>query len=275
MRLNAISKLGVLLGIATLLAGCGGSGNGVRNDRLYIMFYDDVNDENVLASISSAQPGNVAVIGSFSYLSNSIFGLDRRPANDGLYVYSGDDNRLLRINASNGTHSIVGQNDQDPAMPVGTDFNPVADRLRVVNTADLNFRINPDTGVTAGVDTNLNPDSDIADIAYTNNQAGAVTTTLYGIDRVDGNLVRIGGIDGTPSANGGVVTVVGPLGLVFGPDDTVWFDVDENGNAWMLAGFWNGLEDENELYSVNLTTGAATFVGTVNNNMEMVGMTAR
>ena len=38
MRLNAISKLGVLLGIATLLAGCGGSGNGVRNDRLYIMF---------------------------------------------------------------------------------------------------------------------------------------------------------------------------------------------------------------------------------------------
>jgi hypothetical protein len=48
----------------------------------------------------------------------------------------------------------------------------------------------------------------------------APPTTLYGIDFINDALVRIGGVNGDPagggSPNAGVVTIVGPLGLVAG-----------------------------------------------------------
>src|SRR6185369_13708070 len=52
--------------------------------------------------------------------------------------------------------------------------------------------------------------------AYTNNFAGATTTTLYDIDTFTDSLVRQGGVNvppGTPSPNSGQLFTVGPLGV--------------------------------------------------------------
>src|SRR5262249_38507220 len=71
----------------------------------------------------------------------------------------------------------------------GVDFNPVPDRLRVVSDTNQNLRINPDNGRVI-TDTDINPGTpDLVASAYTNNFAGTIATTLYGIDAVSNSLV--------------------------------------------------------------------------------------
>src|SRR6185295_7279613 len=86
----------------------------------------------------------------------------------------------------------------DPAtVGYGFDFNPAADRLRVV-AGSLNFRVNPNTGagvdgdntgLTSGTVNGTNPDgatsvgaSAVDAAAYTSNQANTTVTTLYTLD---------------------------------------------------------------------------------------------
>ena len=83
------------------------------------------------------------------------------------------------------------------------------------------------TGGLAGTDTNLayvagdpnfanNPN--VTHSAYTDNFAGATTTTLYGIDAGLDILVRQGGLNGTPSPNLGGLTTIGGLGINIAED---------------------------------------------------------
>lgn len=280
MRISAIFRFSVLLALAASF-GCGGSSDGgIRNDRLYILYWDDVNQVNVLATIDANLPANVSPIGDFNFGDDFVFGLDQRPSNGGLYAYSqldaGSTDSLIRINSSNATPTLVGSNSINAEIPIGMDFNPVVDVLRVVNRSDLNARVSPTNGSLVAQDTNLSPNCEITDVAYTNNFDGATLTTLYGIDAEGDELVRIGGVDGSPSPNGGVVTSIGPLGVDIDPEfDGAHLDIDENGNAYLLLSRWNGLFYDNELYLVNLTTGAATFIGAINTEFEIAGMTAR
>ena len=48
--------------------------------------------------------------------------------------------------------SIPGTVPAPPTSPTGVDFNPVVDRLRVVNAGNENFRVNPTNGSLAGDD---------------------------------------------------------------------------------------------------------------------------
>jgi hypothetical protein len=114
----------------------------------------------------------------------------------------------------------------------GFDFNPTVDRIRVVSDADQNFRLNPDTGAVVATDTNLadatgdpnqgaNPN--VVGLAYTNNFAGATSTTLFGIDsNLDIGLLQ-GSSGGTPiSPNTGQLFSLLPLGV--NTADPVGFD---------------------------------------------------
>jgi hypothetical protein len=66
---------------------------------------------------------------------------------------------------------------------IGFDFNPVADRIRLVTSTGQNLRVNPVDGVTIA-DTRLNPQGlGIQAAAYTNSMAGATETELYVIGR--------------------------------------------------------------------------------------------
>src|SRR5438105_4593484 len=83
--------------------------------------------------------------------------------------------------------------------------------------------VQANNGTLAGSDTSLNnptDDEEVSGGAYDRNisdvmPAGqpAALTTLFGLDFINDNLVRIGGVDGGApegSPNGGVVTTIGP-----------------------------------------------------------------
>jgi hypothetical protein len=154
----------------------------------------------------------------------------------------------------------------------GFDFNPVPDRLRLVSNQEQNLRINVGTGVAlidGGLsyslsDVNAGANPNIVASAYINNVAGALTTTLYGIDSALDTLV----IQNPPNA--GTLVTVGSLGV-----DTsalAAFDVSHTGEVFAA------LTDPNELttglYTINLSTGAATFLGGIGGGAAVYGLTA-
>ena len=73
------------------------------------------------------------------------------------------------------------------ATAFGFDFNPAVDRVRVVTNAGNNFRLNPNNGALAGIDTAINPAGieSSRGAAYTNSFGQPLvggTTTLYTLD---------------------------------------------------------------------------------------------
>jgi hypothetical protein len=104
-------------------------------------------------------------------------------------------------------------------------------------------------------------------VAYSNNVAGALTTTLYAIDSVSGNL----GIISVPN-NGGPINNVGSLGLGTNLSSGIAFDISGlSGNA-SVSLMTGGLS---RLYSINLATGSASLVGTIGTgSVNYTGLTA-
>lgn len=147
-------------------------------------------------------------------------------------------------------------------VPAGWDFNPVVDRARLVNTNDENARINPFTGLHSN-DTDITPaaTTTLIGAAYDRNEDGAAATTLFAIDRNDSELVRVGGVDGTPSPNGGVATSIGPLGVVLAPTGDAGFEIAPDGTAF--AALTADADNLTRLYTINLATGAATPIGLI------------
>jgi Domain of unknown function (DUF4394)/Bacterial pre-peptidase C-terminal domain len=222
-------------------------------------------DDNKLVSFSaggSTSATNVAVTGLQA--SEKLLGIDFRPATGQLFGL-GSSNRLYTLNSTTGAATAVGTGTLTTTLSgtsFGVDFNPVVDRLRVVSDTDQNLRLDPNTGAIAGTDTPLNPaGNDIGASAYTNNRAGATATTLFSIDSLSNQLVRQGGVNGGPAQagnpNAGVITSIGALGVDFGAN--VGFDIFTDGAGVDAAFATSG----STLYSINLTSGAATAVGTV------------
>lgn len=221
----------------------------------------------VVTAITGLQPGE------------SIVDWDLRPANGQLIGISSQ-SRMYSINTTTGAATQIGVNGGFTlsGTAFGTDFNPTVDRIRNVSDAEQNLRLNPNDGTLAGTDTNLSPPGNVVSVAYDRNDNNPATpTTLYGIDSVSGNLVRIGGPDGTPSPNGGVITVIGSLGLGTNLDPSIGFDISgTSGVAYATISQPGPRPDGNDrgsdrataainprLFTINLTTGAATLVGVV------------
>ena len=166
--------------------------------------------------------------------------IDYRPANGMLYGIGLDvtntNVRTYVINPTTGVATAVGVAVPLPvaAMAWDINFNPTVDRIRVVNDQDENARLHPDFGTLAGDDTNLNPVTVLVDgVAYTNPFAGATSTTLYALNAATNSLATIGGVNGTPSPNGGLVTDIGPLGVTFA-GSTAAFDIATNNVAYAV-----------------------------------------
>jgi hypothetical protein len=220
-----------------------------------------------------------------------LVGIDFRPATGQLFGV-GRGESLYTINAVSGVATKVGSGLDTPLSDTasyGVDFNPVVDRLRVVNTEEQNLRINQLTGaivdsdlVTVGtqldtllaynvadVSAAINPQ--IAATAYTNSFAGATTTTLYAFDSATGNLVTIGGVAGTPSPNGGQLNTVGSLGVNF--SEVAGLEIASQGGvetayaALKVAG-----QPGTRLYTIDLATGAATFVSRIGGGTQLVDL---
>jgi Domain of unknown function (DUF4394) len=223
---------------------------------------------NMLVRFNTATPGSVsaplAVTGLVA--GDTLRAIDFRPANGLLYAIATDGSnaavRTYTINPATGAATAVGSPVTLPTPGASWDinFNPTVDRIRIVNYQDENARLVPDTGALAGDDTNLSPAAAIVDaVAYTNPFAGATTTTLYALNQATNALATIGGINGTPSPNGGALIEIGPLGIAFAGSTTA-FDIATNNAAFAaLRPSGSGLS----LYTINLASGAATLIGTI------------
>jgi hypothetical protein len=151
---------------------------------------------------------------------------------------------------------------------------------RKASTDTSNFRLNPNDGTLAGTDTPLSyPAGDsgagltprVVGVAYTNNFEGTTLTTLFGIDSNRDVLVRQGRPDGVPSPNGGVLTTIGALG--FNTSDLVGFDISGTTGA-AFASMTPGTGGASQLFTINLTTGSATLVGTIGTGLTLTGLAA-
>ena len=191
----------------------------------------------------------------------SIVEIDFRPANGVLYGIASPTARIYTLDPATGVATAVGTGTVLPpptTFNMGFDFNPITGLLRVVNDAQQNFRIDADAGTTLVLDSNLAyavGDSNAAATpsivasAYSNNVAGVTTTTLYGIDQALGILVVQ-----TPP-NNGTLNTIGSLALGTNLGTAIGFDITPAGAAYLAA--------NNSLYSVNLTTGAATLISSI------------
>jgi trimeric autotransporter adhesin len=229
---------------------------------------------NQLLQFDSATPGTTSGVVSITGIGAgfTLVGIDARPANNQIYGLAVSSNsainRIYSLNQTTGVATLA----STLSAPItggsfGMDFNPVVDRLRVVSDTGQNYRINVDTGATT-TDTDLaygaaDPNSGTAPgvvaSAYTNG-AGATTTTLYGIDLATQSLV----IQNPPNA--GTLTTVGSLNTIAFPEAS--FDIEGSTNRGFAV--LNGIE----FSSINLTTGAATYIGDIATNSSIIGITS-
>lgn len=216
-----------------------------------------------LVSFDPATPNNLSVPVAVSGLAagETVLGIDFRPANGQLYALTSNA-RILTVVPETGVATPLSTLAADPAdtslpysgLPAGVysvDFNPVADRLRVISDAGLNLRINVDTGATTtdGVINRTVPASVVA-AAYTNSYPAPTTTRLFDLDASRDVLAQ------QLPPNDGTLVDIGPLGLDLTGQNAI--DIVGGDNGLVLAALRPGATGPYSLYAVSLTTGAAT-----------------
>ena len=225
---------------------------------------------SVLVRFDSATPGTILASASFTGLqtNETIVGIDLRPSN-GLLYGVGSLNRIYIINPTTGAATPVGASGTFSlnGTAFGTDFNPVPDRIRQVSNTEQNLRLNPNDGTLTATDGALNPAGNVVAVAYSNNVAGASTTTLYSIDSASGTL----GIISVPNS-GGPINTVGSLGLGTNLNENIGFDIS---GLTAVAYASINVGGAARLYTINLANGTATLVGNIGNgSLQYLGLTA-
>jgi uncharacterized protein DUF4394 len=200
--------------------------------------------------------------------------IDVRPMN-GLLYGLGNLSNLYVINPASGVATQVGSHGgfSLSGTSFAFDFNPVTDRIRVVSDTGQNLRLNPDTGALDVADPNVfypagDPNNgatpNIEGAAYSNNFAGAGSTTLYDIDAtlltlvtqdsVTGQLHTVGTLDFAPE-----VTLQNALG----------FDVSGTSGIAYAAFNLTG-ELQTELSIVNLNSGDSAGVNVIGGGFPII-----
>jgi hypothetical protein len=249
--------------------------------------------DHQLIRFNAGQPGRVLDRKPLQGLpaGDSLVGIDFRIARGMLYGLSRQ-GLLFSIDTTSGRLTRIGS--KPLAQPLdgqdfGFDFNPAADRIRVVS-GSVNLRLHPDTGeavdgdaATPGVqpdgrlsyasgDVHAGRHADIVSAGYTYNKFDEKLTTNFAIDRALGTLVRQGsheGIQPVVSPNTGQLSTIGSLGL--GPLTDASFDIADVSNA-AFAALRVGAAGPTRLYSVDLSSGRATVIGTVGDGAALRGL---
>jgi hypothetical protein len=201
----------------------------------------------------------------------TLLGLDIRPggATPGQLYALGSSGRLYVIDpitAQAILKSTLSADPTDTTSPFttlsgteyGVDFNPVVDRLRIVSDNGLNLRVNVDTGavITDGpLNVGGTTRTGVVDAAYTSSFAATCRTTLFYIDATTDKLLT------TSDPNNGVITEVGPLGVDASAVSAFEIATASDGTNQATAAFTVG--NASNIYTINLTTGAATLNGVV------------
>ena len=207
--------------------------------------------------------GSVALDGGAS-----LIGIDVRPADGKLYGVT-PQGAIVTVDVKTGKWEKKSQLSEK--LPEGAtfsvDFNPVADRMRVLSSTGMSYRINVEDGKTtvdgslkyADGDANKGMQPKVTAAAYSNSYAGTKETALYDIDAANGMLVK------QAPPNDGILNTIGKLGVkVDGPVAfDIWSDGKGANTGWLLAG--------GTLYTVDMTTGAAKAFGQVSGLKGRIG----
>ncbi|MEJ7634276.1 DUF4394 domain-containing protein [Aeromicrobium sp.] len=158
----------------------------------------------------------------------------------------------------------------EPQARFGVDFNPAADRLRIISSTGQNLRHNVNPGGTTINDTKLTypatpPETGTVDAlgvvgaAYTNNDLDASTaTTLFDLDAAADRIAL------QSPANAGTLAPTGSLGVAF--SDLAGFDIrtTTSGTRAVSNTAYGALRTTNagvpSLYKIDLLSGKATVV---------------
>lgn len=226
-----------------------------------------LSDNNILIRFEDRQPSVVREIKPKG-MKGKLIGIDFRPANGLLYGLS-DKNILYTIDPDSGVVTEVHTVPFSGNEQTGFDFNPSADRLRIVSGNGQDLRVNVNIGASAvdGTlayakgDRNAGKRPGVTATAYTNSIAQAESTKMYNIDAALDVLV----LQDPP--NDGVLKTVGSLGVDFAPEAgfDIFTDRDKKDRAFAVTG--------STLYTIDMATGAATKAGTVGNGrFKLIGL---
>jgi hypothetical protein len=216
-----------------------------------------LSDDNTLTMIDTTTLKAGASM-KVSGITGKIAGIDVRPADGMLYALATDGTIYTVDKAGKATMKSKMDKVLDAATMPTVDFNPVADRLRVMGADGSNYRVNVDDGkVTvdgahkfAEADMHKGEKPNIVAGAYTNSVKGAKETALFNIDATIGGLIK------QAPPNDGVLGAVGKLGVM---PKSIAFDIetaaDGTNTGWLLA--------DGALHKVDLATGKASMVGKI------------
>lgn len=275
------ARLLLVSAVALSLSACGGSDNddddvatppaAVAGDVFVLTA------SNKLLSFDRATPATIRTTATVTGLQSgeNLMGIDYRPADGQLYGV-GSTGRIYTINGTTGAatlKSTLAADSADTSAPYtalagtsfGVDFNPVADRLRIVSNTGQSLRINVDTGATT-TDGNINggaANTAITAAAYTNSFAGTASTTLFVIDATNGTLYTQ-----NPPNNG---TLASPVALGLTATAVAGFDIDARTNTGYTVMTVGGVRN---LYTLNLAaaTAPATLVAAISVTEELRGI---
>lgn len=240
------------LAVSTIFAAGLGSGAAAQAAMLAALTSDDTLTMVDTATLKAGKAMKVTGI------AGKIAGIDVRPADGMLYALAVDGTIYTVDKAGKATM----KSKMDTVLPAGAmatvDFNPAADRLRVIGSDGTNLRVNVDDGKTtvdgklkfAETDMHKGEAPMIVAGGYTNSVKGTKETALYDIDG------KIGGLIKQAPPNDGVLSAVGKLGIM---PKAVAFDIETSAGGtntgWLLA--------DGSLHKVDLATGKATTAGKV------------
>ena len=216
------------------------------------LFYALSNNNEITAYNAKdvrTQAARIAVTGLAT--AENLVAIDFRPATGELYGVTSS-SKLYVIDVITGATRTVSTTAFAPAIDgtiASMDFNPTADRIRIVTNTGQNLRINPETGQVTNVDPNITG-STVTGVAHDNNYAGAASTVLYDIDAVAGQLLK------QDPPNSGTLVAVGSLGANLG--NFVSFDIAPDSKKALAVGI---VGDSTKLFTIDLASGKATLAG--------------
>lgn len=242
-----------------------------------------------LLTFDTGQPGlirtSVGITGVDA--TQVLVGLDIRPATNTLYALGYNamatsptyqTYTLYSLNGLTGAATAVNATPVALALgagKVGFDFNPTVDRIRVTSGNRANFRLNPIDGTVTATDTqlayatadaNAAATPNIGASAYTNSVAGttATATALFNYD------LSLNTLTTQNPPNNGTLNTVGATGIAVNTttpnvDLDIYSSATGTNQAYLVAN--TGTATATSLYTVNLTTGAATLVGAIGNGL--------